>query len=224
MELCKSSSTEKIQQLKTESKQTRKNTYAQRILRVGEIETNTFQGKEKITDFFLLFPGEQSILLNELSPAERKQTLANAKVNDNRIRVEMKLDEGQVMVDAILYKIKDGSRFVAWIEQLEAYNQLTFWVYDEKKAILVKKTGLMPELIANMFLEDNVDILPYKGTMIYSFNEDQTINVELLTWMESALENLAVKYTITLIWYGSRFIIKRERINPPETRPVQSQI
>ena len=53
MELCKSSSTEKIQQLKTESKQTRKNTYAQRILRVGEIETNTFQGKEKITDFFL---------------------------------------------------------------------------------------------------------------------------------------------------------------------------
>ena len=53
MELCKSSSTEKIQQLKTESKQTRKNTYAQRILRVGEIETNTFQGEEKITDFFL---------------------------------------------------------------------------------------------------------------------------------------------------------------------------
>ena len=49
----KSSSTEKIQQLKTESKLTRKNTCAQRSLRVEEIETKNFQRKKKFLIFFL---------------------------------------------------------------------------------------------------------------------------------------------------------------------------
>ncbi len=166
--------------------------------------------------YFRSLPEDGSVFLQEL-PALEREAIANRIPKDkNRYSINRQLDIGHVSVEMIFYPRKNKSHLFCWVEQVEQSNAIAFWEFSPSGIFVrVKAIDVLPELTVNHFLGDDVNLGPYKGTMLYSLTPDGNIGVELHRWMEPELENVHIQYEVELTWDGAKFNIKRKPIKVP---------
>ncbi|MCP4217317.1 MAG: hypothetical protein GY765_21920 [bacterium] len=158
--------------------------------------------------YFRSLPEAKSVFLQELPPQERINIAAAIPGKETRYSINMLLDVGHVSVEMILFPRNGGGYVFCMVEQVEQANSISFWEFN-KSSSLVELKDILPDLIANDFLKEGVDLLPYRGTMLYSLGPEGNIGVELHRWMEPELENADIRYEIRLVWAGEKFDVTR---------------